>query len=246
MIILICILVLLIVIEIVLLRIILRSPFVYPYFVKEFDVSGKRSPHIEDYLDMFLISGGFTKIQAHQEVIEQWKLDSHQRIEKSILKSYRCKQYKQVQNDKAAFRFYFIRSQTRYRQRDYVKTSYKVKVRDSCFTYDFNYIKDRYNQLEEIGFECTLRKYHSKNQRKLATRELREEIMKRDNYTCQLCGKYMPDEVGLQVDHIIPITKGGKTVASNLRVLCSKCNGSKSDKILYNRISNIYDTENDI
>ena len=38
--------------------------------------------------------------------------------------------------------------------------------------------------------------------------------MVRDNYTCQICGKYMPDEVGLQVDHIIPVAKGGKTVES--------------------------------
>lgn len=77
----------------------------------------------------------------------------------------------------------------------------------------------------------TLSDYHSKNQRKLATRKLREKIMVRDNYTCQICGKYMPDEVGLQVDHIIPVAKGGKTVESNLRVLCSKCNGRKSDKL---------------
>ncbi len=106
-----------------------------------------------------------------------------------------------------------------------------MRVQDGCFAYNFDYIKNRYSQLENIGFECTLRMYHSKNQRKLATRELREKIMNRDNYTCQLCGKYMPDEVGLQVDHIIPIAKGGKTVESNLRVLCSKCNGSKSDKV---------------
>ena len=49
-------------------------------------------------------------------------------------------------------------------------------------------------------------------------------------YTCQMCGKYMPDEVGLHVDHIVSISKGGKTVPSNLQVLCSKCNGSKSNK----------------
>ena len=40
----------------------------------------------------------------------------------------------------------------------------------------------------------------------------------------------MPDEVGLHVDHIISISKCGKTVPSNLQVLCSKCNGSKSNK----------------
>lgn len=63
------------------------------------------------------------------------------------------------------------------------------------------------------------------------TKELRNKVIIRDNYTCQSCGKYMPDEVGLQVDHIVPVSKGGKTVLSNLQVLCSKCNGKKSDKI---------------
>lgn len=215
----------------VLVYIALKSPFSYPYFTYEFDVSRKRSPHIDDFLDMFLISGGFADIQTHQETIEQWKLDSHQQIERSILKNYRRKQYEQTLDDEAAFKFYFIRSQTRYRQRNYVKSAYKVNVQDGCFAYDYDYIKSRYGQLADIGFECTLRMYHNKNQRKLATRELREKIMKRDNYTCQLCGKYMPDEVGLQVDHIVPIAKGGKTIASNLRVLCSKCNSSKSDKM---------------
>ncbi len=42
------------------------------------------------------------------------------------------------------------------------------------------------------------------------TSALREEIAKRDNYTCQICGKYMPDGVGLHIDHIVPIKKGGK------------------------------------
>lgn len=215
----------------VLLYIFLKSPFSYPYFIHEFDVSGKRSPHIEDYLDMFLISGGFVDIQTHQKAIEEWKLKCTQQIDRSILKGYRRKQYERVLDDKAAFKFYFIRFQTRYRQRNYVKSAYRVKVRVGPFAYYYDDIKTRYSQLADISFECTLRAYHSKNQRKLMTRELRERIMWRDNYTCQLCGKYMPDEVGLHIDHIIPIAKGGKTVASNLRVLCSKCNGSKSDKM---------------
>ena len=62
-------------------------------------------------------------------------------------------------------------------------------------------------------------------------KKLRKQIMERDNYTCQICQKHMPDEVGLQIDRIIPISKGGKTVASNLRVLCNKCNGSKGAKL---------------
>ena len=92
------------------------------------------------------------------------------------------------------------------------------------------WLMNRHTQLEEIGFEATLKEYHSKNQRKLMTKALRKEIMKRDHYTCQMCGKFMPDEIGLHIDHIVPIAKGGKTVPSNLQVLCSKCNGAKGAK----------------
>jgi 5-methylcytosine-specific restriction endonuclease McrA len=96
---------------------------------------------------------------------------------------------------------------------------------------NWQWMKERYKQLEKIGFESTLGDYHSKAQRKLMTPELRKKIKERDNYTCQECGKFMPDEVGLHIDHIIPVAKGGKSVPSNLRVLCSKCNGSKGAKI---------------
>lgn len=85
--------------------------------------------------------------------------------------------------------------------------------------------------LRSINYETTLNKYHSKNQRKLMTPALRQAVMTRDNYTCQICGKYMPDGVGLQIDHIVPVSKGGKSVMSNLQVLCSKCNGQKKNKI---------------
>lgn len=210
---------------------ILKSPFSYPYFIYEFDVSGKRSPQIDDLLDTFLISDGYKDIKNHQRIIDEWKQESCQRIERSILKKYRRRQYERALDDNKAYVFYIVRLQTRYKQRHYVKLPYKMMVRTNSFVYDYEYIQCRYNELANINFECTLSAYHCKNQRKLATRKLREKIMQRDNYTCQICGKYMPDEVGLQVDHIIPVSKGGKTVASNLRVLCSKCNSSKSDKV---------------
>ena len=99
------------------------------------------------------------------------------------------------------------------------------------YHYSYEQIEERDKKLGEINYECTLNKYHSKNQRKLVTQNLRKEIMERDNYTCQKCGKYMPDEVGLHIDHIIPVSKGGKSIPSNLQVLCSKCNGKKSNKV---------------
>ena len=80
------------------------------------------------------------------------------------------------------------------------------------------------NFLKEINYETTTQKYFANNQRKLMTQELRQKIIRRDNYTCQKCGKYMPDQVGIHVDHILAIKNGGKTVESNLQVLCDKCN----------------------
>ena len=67
-------------------------------------------------------------------------------------------------------------------------------------------------------------------QRKAMTPSLRYDIMKRDGFKCVLCGRTPKDGITLHVDHILPVSKGGKTVPSNLRTLCSICNLGKSDK----------------
>lgn len=221
----------LVIISIIAIFYIFKSPFHYPYFYHYFDISGKRNPQIEDYIDRFFIEDNFRLIQMHDEIIQQWKENCKKIIERSRMKKYRIKQYQSCLDDSHAFVFFFTRQQTRYRQHNYVKSSYKITQNVSTFQCDYTYLKRRNDQLKEINYECTLREYYSKSQRKLLTKELRKKIMIRDHYTCQICGKYMPDEVGLHVDHIIPISKGGKTVLSNLQVLCSKCNGKKSNRV---------------
>lgn len=66
-------------------------------------------------------------------------------------------------------------------------------------------------------------------ERALVTDGLRYKILKRDNFKCKACGK-SASEVELQIDHIIPVSKGGKTIESNLQALCKKCNSGKSNK----------------
>lgn len=70
-------------------------------------------------------------------------------------------------------------------------------------------------------------------QRKLMTPKLRRFIIDRDNSTCQLCGNSSQQEPNLllEVDHIIPVSKGGVTTEENLQTLCWKCNRSKGAKI---------------
>lgn len=67
-------------------------------------------------------------------------------------------------------------------------------------------------------------------QRTLFSNSLRYDVLKRDGFRCQICGRTAQDGVKLHVDHIVPVSKGGKTEMSNLRTLCSDCNVGKKDK----------------
>jgi len=58
---------------------------------------------------------------------------------------------------------------------------------------------------------------------------LRYKVLKKSNFRCDLCGATKNDRP-LDVDHIIPRSRKGKTEESNLQVLCSKCNRSKRNK----------------
>ena len=70
-------------------------------------------------------------------------------------------------------------------------------------------------------------------QRALMTSSLREKIKKRDEYTCQKCKNNLDKEPNLllEIDHKIPLSKGGITSEENLQTLCWKCNRSKGSKI---------------
>lgn len=71
----------------------------------------------------------------------------------------------------------------------------------------------------------------SKYERSLMSDSLRYDVFTRDHYRCCICGASQKDGVTLHVDHIIPVSKGGKTAMSNLQTLCDRCNLGKSNKI---------------
>lgn len=56
----------------------------------------------------------------------------------------------------------------------------------------------------------------------------RENIFKRDNYTCGYCGS----KKNLTVDHIYPKSKGGQNKWENLMTCCFQCNAQKGDKTI--------------
>ena len=103
-------------------------------------------------------------------------------------------------------------------------------TRESCFVFGYSgvqYIrKNVESMMEKDNF--------AKRQRSKMTPALREYIKKRDHYTCQLCGDsiYKHPNLVLEVDHIIPVSKGGETTVDNLWTLCMPCNRKKSNNIL--------------
>lgn len=209
----------------------LANPFRYPYFTKEFDVSGRRKPSIEDEIENWLCDqSAWENIERHLETVKQWKEAAQAKVDRSWLRKRRQRQLERTVDDESEFQFVMTRRQTRYKQINYTRYPYTVTVTEDFESMSFDELEKIHERLAEIGFECNLSRYHSKNQRKLMTPKLRREIAERDGYTCQNCGKYMPDGVGLHIDHIIPVSKGGKTVPSNLQVLCSKCNGRKGNR----------------
>ena len=58
-------------------------------------------------------------------------------------------------------------------------------------------------------------------------REMVDAVYRRDGARCVYCGS----TENLQLDHIIPFSKGGATSLENLQLLCQKCNLEKSNKI---------------
>jgi hypothetical protein len=52
---------------------------------------------------------------------------------------------------------------------------------------------------------------------------LRNEIFDRDDNKCVMCGSAKH----LQIDHIKPFSRGGRTTEENLQTLCSPCNSRK-------------------
>jgi len=79
----------------------------------------------------------------------------------------------------------------------------------------------------ELPSVIKIRTYVKNNN--MAVEISRKNVLVRDNYECQYCGK---KSKSLTVDHIIPKSKGGENVWSNVVACCKRCNLIKADKLL--------------
>jgi hypothetical protein len=119
----------------------------------------------------------------------------------------------------------------------------KIYVKDFV---KFQYGKLSYNCKPHIPVIKLLEKYNLdyetldednltiKQLRKRLTESAKKNIYIRDKYECQYCGS----KEDLEIDHIIPLSKGGNNEPDNLITSCHKCNALKGDKTLEEFITN--------
>ncbi len=120
----------------------------------------------------------------------------------------------------------------------YTDNVYKIRAHVIVYFLNKDYTilnkKDRYifyDEIIQIYEEWKQgKKYNesTKKERKLMNYSLRKEVLKRDGYKCCICGKTEKDGIRLEIDHIIPVSKGGQSTISNLQTLCSSCNAKKN------------------
>ena len=114
--------------------------------------------------------------------------------------------------------------------------SIKVVVNYTTPSGKYSYSKNRvveYEELVDLYLQWSNSKKYkitSKKERLLMNDKLRYDVLKRDNFSCKICGITAKDGAKLHVDHIVPVSKGGQTTISNLQTLCDRCNFGKSDK----------------
>lgn len=71
---------------------------------------------------------------------------------------------------------------------------------------------------EKRRLECQDRRMANDEEHAKVTRAMRYDVLRRDGFRCVKCGRGREDGVKLHVDHIKPVSRGGKSVMSTCRL----------------------------
>ena len=181
-----------------------EEPFSSPNIYFDVNVQSHNRTSFFDCLETWFIEnhGIIDLNNEYNECLRKWDEECKKIIENAFFKKSPVSQHEKMRDlvFSDSYKIFVFR---------YVSGTGQLK---DTASYSLNEVMDIDNRLRAIGYQSTSKKLFAKSQRRLMTKELRRKIIERDNYTCQICGKYMPDEVGLHVDHIIPVRKGGTSL----------------------------------
>lgn len=80
-------------------------------------------------------------------------------------------------------------------------------------------------KVKHKNYKIKIRKINNGTYKNGVVPELRKEILRRDNYTCNMCANFHFEDgySSMQVHHIIPVSEGRNDEHSNLITLCHPC-----------------------
>ena len=107
-------------------------------------------------------------------------------------------------------------------------TTREIKPQEKVYRKRFG----SYNQavlLAGLNPNLALPPSYLKSDRPSIPLSLRFHVLKRDGFRCRYCGGTPDNGYLLHVDHVIPVSRGGKTIEENLATACMLCNNGKSD-----------------
>lgn len=66
------------------------------------------------------------------------------------------------------------------------------------------------------------------------SKTLRDQVLKRDHYYCVTCeaSPLLDKKVKLEIDHVVPVSRGGTNDTHNLQTLCHNCNQKKKASLV--------------
>lgn len=113
---------------------------------------------------------------------------------------------------------------------DYKNGKFHLMIDDLTDEQKENLIKLCDKKLEEYESKHGKKIWeHRARDAKPISGSLRYDVLAKAKGRCQACG-IPATERALDIDHIVPRNKGGKTEISNLQALCYKCNSEKRDR----------------
>lgn len=95
--------------------------------------------------------------------------------------------------------------------------------------WDFEHLEAGLRAARQQRERQSTNQYLRQREREMMTDRVRMQILTRDDFRCKMCGASGRDGAELHIDHIVPVSHGGRTLAENLQVLCKSCNLGKSN-----------------
>jgi uncharacterized membrane protein len=98
--------------------------------------------------------------------------------------------------------------------------------------WNFDQLNAGMQTAQEARTHQSTQEFLRQRERSLMTSSLRVKILRRDGSRCRMCGASVANGAILHVDHIIPVSRGGRTIPENLQALCDSCNLGKSNRFI--------------